>query len=1162
MRNLTTFVAPAMLLFAMAASGQQISGTIAGVVKDSQQASVASAKVTLISQEQGTTRDGVTAADGAFVFTQVQPGSYTLTVEAAGFKKFEQKDVKLSPNDRVALPDIILSVGALTETVTVEAQAATVQTASAERAGVLTSRQVTDLAENGRSLFDLTRVVPGVVYTGGLGGIMANGNRGDQNNFTLDGVTNVDTGSNGGTLATTNIDMIAEMKVITNSQPAEFGRSSGAQIEVVTKSGTNAFHGTGYFFHRHEDLNANSWRNNADGRVKDFYRYNTAGFNIGGPAYIPGKLNRNKDKLFFFVGIEWQKQLVPQGLHNVTVPTAAERTGDFSLTHDGGSFSPNITIFDPANGKKPFPGNIIPKDRINADGSKILNWYPLPNALNKDPSYNYQTSNSNTYPRREDIYRGDYNINDKWRAYARYIHNNDETSMAYGQWNASYNIPFGPMSFGAPGWSFVSNVTTVINPTLTNEFVFGSSRNDLHIIPITDAFNASKVGVSYVMPFPNADKLKLVQNWNFGGVPNAPTTGFAGTPFSNFNHTYDITDSINKVHDTHTIKAGIYLHKSNKDQTAFTSVNGNINFARDTNNPLDANWAFANALLGNYDTLQQSNQVLNGQYRSWNVEWYVQDNWRATQKLTLEYGIRFYWVQPQYDAALQTAAWNPGLYDPAAKAVLRTAALDANGNRVSVNPLTGEIGPAALIGSIVNTGKGFINGIYANGMGLAGKNGYPKGLMEDRGIQYAPRIGIAYQIASKTVLRAGGGIFYDRLQGNPVFDMLPNPPSTIIPQFYYGNLASIPPASAGTFFPAGVVGFDERGHIPTTYNWNFTIQHELPWRVLLDVGYVGNASAHDPYRVNQNAIPLGAAWLPQNQDPLNSAPKFDGTTSNQPNFYRPFQGYTNTTDYAFGANSHYHSLQAAAHRRFGRDLTFDVAYTWSKVMGTASSYTTGNNPFNFRVADYGPLDFDRTHVLVFNYVYNLPKFIKSTTAAGKVGGAITNNWQVSGITTLMTGTPTTLGFSISGIGNLNERYTGSPDVGPRIVINSAPSYPKSVYQWISPAGLALPAVKGSSGFDSAPRSVRNPGDNDWDVSIFKNFPLWRETTKLQLRVEMFNAFNHARFNAFNGSAQFNTAGQLINTPTVLGGTGGRYGFGALTGTLDPRRIQLAAKFYF
>src|SRR6266404_4343559 len=714
-------VAPALICFLACATGmvaQQISGSITGVVKDSQQSSIANAKITLNNPEQGTTREATTSMDGVFVITQVQPGTFSLTVEAAGFKKFEQKDVNVFANDRVTLGDVVLTVGTINETITVEAAVAQVQTASAERAGVLTTSQMKDLAVTGRSLFDLTRSLPGIVYVGsGLGAIAANGNRNNQNNFTLDGVTNVDTGSNGGTLATTNIDMIAEMKVITNSQPAEFGRSSGAQIEVVTKSGSKDFHGVGYLFHRHEDLNANTWRNNIDGRPRDYYRYNFAGFNVGGPVYIPGKFNKNKEKFFFFVGIEWQNQLVPNNLMNVTVPTALERTGDFSQSHDA-SGSP-LKITDPLNGGVQFPNNVIPKNRLNADGIKVLNFYPMPNALDKDPSFNYQSQFSNTYPRREDVYRGDYNISEKWKVYARYINNKDETSMAYGQWNAQYNIPFGPMSFGAPGWSFVTNVTTIINPTLTNEFVFGSSKNILHIYPLDNAFDESKLGLSYKMPYPSADPLHLVQNWQWD-VPNSPSINFTGTPFSNYNHTYDITDSVAKVYESHTFKAGIYLHKSAKDQTSTNSVNGYINFSRDTNNPGDSNWAWSNALLGNYDTLQQSNTVLNGQYRSWNVEWYLQDNWRVSNKLTVEYGLRFYWIQPQYDAALQTSSWNKALYDPASGGVLMTAGKDSSGNRVAINPLTGETGPAALIGSIVNTGKGFVNGLYANGLGLAG----------------------------------------------------------------------------------------------------------------------------------------------------------------------------------------------------------------------------------------------------------------------------------------------------------------------------------------------------------------------------------------------------------------------------------------------------------
>jgi Carboxypeptidase regulatory-like domain len=1148
-----------ILLCATGIFAQQISGTLTGVVKDSQQAFVINAKVTLSNPSQGTTRDATTGSDGAFVITQLQPGTYNLAVEAPGFKKMEQKDVRISANDRVSIGDIVLTVGALNETITVESTASQVQTASAERSGVLTNRQVVELAENGRSLFDLTKTLPGIVYTGGLGGVASNGNRNNQNNFTLDGVTNVDTGSNGGTLATTNMDMIAEMKVITNSQPAEFGRSSGAQIEVVTKSGSKDFHGTTYWFHRHDSLNANTWRNNIDNRARPLSRYNFYGFNVGGPAYIPGKFNKNKDKFFFFVGIEWQKQLIPNGLTNVTVPTALERTGDFSQSHDGGGAP--LIIKDPTNNGLQFPGNVIPKSRLNPDGVKILGFYPQPNALGVSPGYNYSSQVSNTYPRREDVYRGDYNINDKWKVYGRYINNKDETSMAYGQWNAQYNIPFGPMSFGAPGWSIVANVTTIINPTLTNEFVFGSSKNILHIFPLDNAFDETPLGLSYKMPYPTADTLHLVQNWQWD-VPNSPSINFTGTPFLNYNHTYDITDSVAKIHGSHTIKGGIYLHKSAKDQTSTNSVNGYIDFSRDTANPGDSNWSWSNALLGNYKTLQQSNTVLNGMYRSWNVEWYLQDNWRVNSKLTLEYGLRFYWIQPQYDEALHTSAWNKSLYNPASAGVLRIAGLDANGNRIAIDPTTGQTGPAALIGSIVNTGKGFVNGLYANGLGLAGQNGYPKGLIDSRGLQYAPRLGIAYQFAPKTVLRVGSGIFYDRLQGNPVFDMLVNPPAIATPKFYYGNLAAIPTAASGVFFPGSVNGFDKGGHIPTTYNWNLTIQRELPLSILMDVGYVGASSNHILYRINQNAIPLGAAWLPQNQDPLNPNPKFDGTTSNQPNFYRPYQGYANTISYGFGGNSNYHALQVSANRRFSKSLTGGIAYTWSKSMGTTNDDYTTNTPFNMRTADYDVLGNDRTHVFVLNYVYNLPKFVKSAMSAGKVAGLFVNDWQVSGITTMQSGSPQNISFSISGIGNLNERYTGSPDVSPRVVFKGPISYPGTQYQYMDASVLALPIVKGSQGFDSSRYNVRGPGFQNWDISLFKNIPLYRESVRMQLRLEMFNAFNHTEFNGWNTGATFNQAGQVTNLPNALGGTGGRFGFGALTGTLDPRRIQLAAKFYF
>ena len=1161
MALLLTFI----LLVELPATAQQASGSISGVVKDDQGAVIPGAKITLLDTRQGDQREATTNAEGFFLLNTLKPSVYTLTVEVTGFKRYEEKQVTVYANDRVSLPGISLSVGGVTETVTVEASAVQLQTAGAERSGVLTGHQVVNLALNTRSFLDLTKTLPGVVQNGGIGGSI-NGNRNNQNNLLVDGVTNIDTGSNGGQLATMNIDMIAEFKVISNAQPAEFGRSSGAAISVVTKSGTKDFHGTGYLFHRHEGLNANNWLNNQQpdsngvARPRQLYRYNTAGFNVGGPVYIPGKFNRNKDKLFFFVGIEWQKQLSPNSLRNVTVPTEAERRGDFSQTRDGSGVP--VTIFDPANNKTPFPGNMIPANRISADGQKILGFYPLPNA--RDNQYNYQTQVSDTFPRREDLYRGDYNINEKWRFYSRFIKTNSQQDRAYGQWSADYNIPFAPMNFGNPGWSGIANLTTVISPTLTNEFIFGSSKNVLNIDPVSDSFKRSKLGLAYKMPFPNADTLDLVQNWRFGGVPNAPFTGFNGTPFRNFNWTWDISDSVTKVAGTHTLKAGIYLHRSWKDQTAFTSVNGDIYFDRDSQNPLDSNWAYSNALLGNFQRLAQSNVVLNGQYRSWNVESFVQDSWRIGKTLTIDYGMRFYWIQPQYDQAHQTSSFNPSLYGKDAAAVLIQPFVNPAGQTVGRNPASGEQVPRALIGSIVKSGKGFVDGLYANGMGRSAVDGYPAGLIDDRGLHFAPRLGIAWQLMPKTVLRTGVGVFYDRFQGNPVFDMLPNPPSTNRPTFYYGSLAGIG-GLQGTYFPADVRGFDKAGNVPTTYNYNVSIQRELPGSILLDVGYVGSKGQHLLSRFNLNDMPFGSAWAPQNQDPTVAVPSNDGRTTKPINLYRPYAGYGNISMTGFGGSSNYNSLQVSANRNLSKSLVLGVAYTWSKALGVASGDGDNMHPTNFRMANYSYLDFDVPHNLVFNYVYTVPKLAKSGNFLDNPAGrSIANGWQVSGLTSIVGGQASNIAPSFTGLGgsDVNRIFTGSETVGPRVALTGNPGARKDIGQWIDTSVFKMPSI-GSQGLESAQRIVRLPGINNWDVSVFKNINFGAESRFAQLRLEMFNAPNHTQFSDFNRTIEFNPkTGQVTNLPTSQGGGGGRYGFGAINAVRSQRILQLAAKFYF
>jgi hypothetical protein len=1165
---------------------QQTSATLMGVVRDKQGAVVPGATVVLINQEQGTAvRNLKTEGDGSFIIAPLQPATYTLTVEASGFKKFEQKDVKLFANDRLSIGNIELEVGSLTETVTVEAAVVQLQTESAQRSGIVTGVQTVNLALNGRNYLSLMTTVPGVVseFNGqvagpGIGMISINGQRTNQNNITLDGVSNMDTGSNNTQHTSLNIDAIAEFKILTNSHPAEFGRSSGGAVNVVTKSGTTEFHGAGYWFHRHEGLNANTWRNNQDlvtvngqrvAQSRRKYRYNYQGFNVGGPVYIPGKFNTAKDKLFFFFAHEWQEQLVPNNARNVTVPTEAERNGDFRLTHE--SDGRLVTIRDPLTGQ-PFPSNTIPQSRWNADGRKILNFYPLPN-ISGFPDYNYTTQLSASYPRRQLIFRGDWNISEKWRTYVRYIRDKDDQIMPYGQWNADYNIPLGPMHFGQPGRSAIFNLTTIINPTLTNEFIFGPSKNKLDITPVDDAWNRSKLGLSYQMPFPSADPLGLVQNWRFGGVPNAPNSSFNGTPFLNANNSFDFTDNVLKVHGAHQVKFGMFVQRSRKDQTAFTPANGNMWFDRDGQNPGDSNWAFSNALLGNYQRVQQSSIIRNGKYRYTNVEWYAADVWKIRPNLTLDYGMRFYFIQPQYDAALQTSSFNAGAWDPRQAAMLFQRAINpATGSAGARNPLTGEFLPAAMIGALVPGTGARISGAYVNGMRQAGVNDYPRGLIDNRGIHYGPRLGIAWQAFNRTVVRAGAGVFYDRFQGNPVFDMLPNPPSTLTPTLYYGNLGTIG-STQGVLFPADVRGFSKEGKVPTTYQWNFGIQRELPFQLLLDAAYVGSRSNHLLIRNDINRPGFGSAWRPENQDPTAATPRFDGTTTLPVNFYRPYQGYGSVNLTTFGAFSNYNSLQLGLTRRLAQGLQAGVAYTWSKALGLGSDDQGGSNdnlhPLNGMVANYAPLTFDRRHIFAVNFVYETPRLARGSLD-NVVTRAIMNNWTISGVGTMITGAPQTVTVGVSGLGgaDFNKQWTGDETWGPRIGLTGVKGQlsrdERSIYQFIDPAAFRLP-TKPSQGFESAVRGyVYGPGRNNWDLSVFKSFPFSADDRRsVQVRLEMFNAFNHTQYNGINVGATFDrNTGAITNLPTALGGGGGRYGFGALNGTTDPRIIQLGAKVYF
>jgi hypothetical protein len=1172
---------------------QNNAGAITGEVQDPQGARVPSAKVTLVNEAQGaaSAREVTTNPEGTFVFTPVLQGSYTLTVEVNGFKKYTQSGIRLDINDKIGLPPISLEVGQTGESVTVEANAVTLQTVTAERAGVVNGQQIVDIALNGRNFNNLIRTVPGADADGTLS---VNGQRTDQGNFTVDGQTVIDTGVNvqTGFGYRISVDAMAEFKVSSNAMSAEYGRNSGAQVQVVTKGGTKDFHGGGYWFKRGEFMNANTFVNNASPVVTNgvaaaqfpIYRYMTLGYNIGGPIYIPGHFNSNKEKLFFFLAHEWNRQTTPNAAKQLTVPTALERGGNFSQTRDA-SGAP-VIITDPNNGGQPFPGNIVPASRFNTFGPAILNYLPMPNVAG-NPSYNYQSQAVSTSPQFDEVYRVDYNINDKWRAFVRALRSHNTQNNPYGRGDSANILALSALPAPTFAWPDITfSVVTVISPTMTNDFQYGYTKNGIpgSAPPASSPYYRTNSNLQIPLLYPSADPSGLVPNFGFAGVPGPSlltslglVSQFNGLPYANANPVHSLTDNVTKVRGNHTIKAGFYFEHAIKLESAFGDVNSTIAFGRDSLNPGDTNWAFSNALLGNFQSYTQFSRYPIGNYPYENIEWFLQDSWKVTSKLTLNYGLRMNLVPPGYSQSNAIANFLPSVYNPATAPRLFQPAI-INGQRVAYDATTKESLPAPFIGFIV-PGSGDVN----DGNVSAGVNGTPRGLIDNRGIQWGPRLGLAYQINNKTVFRMGGGVFYERIVSGQIRTQATDPPFVRQPQLLYGNISSIAQSAATAQSPVSASGMSPDGHIPTVYNYSAGIQRELPFKVLLDASFVGSQSRHLVMLVPFNDLPFGSAWLPQNQDPTLGAPKFDGTTTLPANLYRPYIGYVgpNTSSFSnygymnnFGGSSNYNALQIAVNHRTGKGLNVGMQYSWSKALGTASctfgAGPCGITPGDLRAVDYGPLSFDRTQQLTFNYVYDIPSLARRNTFLGNPAGRLVfSGWQLSGLTSISGGAPVALTYSVTNVGStlLNREITGSEDVAPRVVLTCNPNLSlgaNSINEFVNTSCFA-PAVKGSVGADSGIGRVRGPGLDNWDMSLFKNIQLGKEEARrLQLRLEAYNAPNHTEWGTFNSTIQFSPTGQIVNLPTASGGSGGRYGFGTLNSIRanSQRILQIAAKFYF
>src|SRR5712664_776995 len=1107
------FVLCCALLLALSCSStlqaQVTTASVRGTVTDEQKAALAGAEVTITNVGTSYTRSTQTGTDGEYDFPDLPLGTYRIHVTHAGFKSETQTGVELHVNDS-SVVNIALKVGAVNETVTVEASPVAVETTNGELTGLIGASQVAELPLNGRNFMQLVTLMPGVAAAEafstrekgikGASDLSISGSPSNGNQWLVDGANNNDTGSQRTILVYPSTESIEEFKIERNAYGAEFGLMSGATVNLVTKSGKNDFHGSVFYSGRNDKLDAYDTllKAGCPTCAKNKLRENDFGYTASGPI--------KKDKIFFFWSEEWNRKI--EGLVRTShVPGLAERTGDFSQVA-GCSFFPSGGLKDPNPGDPvgpftvgaggPNKPDVIPQSRLTTQALLLMTQYPAPTLSDPCANLNWTHSLNTPSPWREENIRGDVNLSKTLTLMLKYT----QDAWTLGPPSAGFgwgNNPLGVIdeSWDQPSRIAAARLSKTIGSSAVNDFQFSYSANRITINPTNLALE-QKINDAIPWFFPTSGKRygdKGPSAW-FSGWGNAHLPSvWTIAPWANAQDLYTVQDDFSIVKGRHTLKfGGIYSRNSKNEQTPnaeFGGIFGAAGYQGDGNNK--TGYDVADMELKNMAiVMNEASNITINDIRWQNTEFYAADNWRVNSRLTVNYGVRYSLLPNPYFADDLYTSFNPAAY-------------------------------SAALGNATCNGLLYSPGLKSNPCpaGTGGTPGPNRALWNNNNHMFAPRLSFAWDPTGKGkwAIRAGGGQFFNRDRLFALQIGGTNPPfvgNFTDPNGRFLDSLNVPTA-AGSAFSTGLgnasIGSETSNQMPNSWQYNVTVQHELWKDARLEVGYVANRNMHWEIRSDVNGV------APTDRLNYFQCQNVSGCSRSSFRPFGPLKGNSSLTYYSHSGQSSYDSLQMLFQSRFHRNSSFQFAYTWSKLISDTQLIDTPNSNFDFYNpgAQRGPDQLNRPHIFTANWIYNLPALDQQNRFVKNALGA----WEISSIISVATGPSMTGITGNAPIGDLSGTGGGGNEVPMRVAGQGCRANTGDSRQWFNPNMFTLNGFqigkKGSEGFGVC----SGPGNNSVDLSFRKNFKL-TERVKMQFQMDFFNLFNHPQYlaSSIGGNGEF------------------------------------------